>query len=106
MDKITKVTDWQKRNIYAQLGNLGSEIGRAMKWKDINPDRAKGAAERALELLDWTLSDNKNRPYLKEIARIREVFADSFYGDNQYHQTAKSWDSYFMPYALVANNQA
>ncbi|OGD63073.1 hypothetical protein A3A71_03735 [Candidatus Berkelbacteria bacterium RIFCSPLOWO2_01_FULL_50_28] len=97
------MTDWQSHDIYYQFGNIGSEIGRAMKWKGINVSRAEGAAERALELLDWSLSDANNRPFLKEIARIREVFTDSFYSDNQYGETTKSWDAYFLPYALAAN---
>ena len=99
------MNEWHDRDIYSQMGNIGSEIGRAMKWKDVNQLRATNAAERALELIDLTLCDKKNRPYLKELARIREVFADSFYGENEYCQTVKSWDDYFLPYALAANNK-
>jgi acyl-CoA hydrolase len=87
------------------MGNIGSEVGRALKWKGINTDRATSAAERALELIDLSLSDPKNRPYLKEIARVREIFADSFYGENQYGQSESSWDQYFLPYALAANRR-
>jgi len=99
------MTDWQSHDIYYQMGNIGSEVGRAMKWKDLNKSRAEAAAKRALELLDWSLSDIKNKKYLKEIALVREVFADSFYGDNQYHQTAETWDRYFLPYAASANTK-
>lgn len=98
------MTDWQSHDIYYQMGNIGSEVGRAMKWKDINISRAEGAAERALELLDWSLADHNNRIYLKEIARVREVFTDSFYGSNIYAQSTESWDRYFLPYALAAND--
>lgn len=96
--------NWQSHDIYYQFGNIGSEVGRAMKWKDTNESRAESAAERALELIDWSLADVNNKPFLKEIARVREVFCDSFYGENQYQQTTNSWDSYFLPYALAANN--
>ncbi len=98
------MTDWQSHDIYYQFGNIGSEVGRAMKWKDTNKSRAEGAAERALELLDWSLSDSNNSKFLKEIARVREIFVNSFYGDNQYHETTESWDRYFLPYALAAKN--
>ncbi len=99
------MTDWQSHDIYYQLGNIGSEIGRAMKWKDTNRSRAESAADRALELLDWSLSDSKNKKYLKEIARIREVFADSFFGDNQFAQDEQTWNLYFLPYALATNKK-
>ncbi|MBI4948207.1 hypothetical protein HY844_01450 [Candidatus Berkelbacteria bacterium] len=99
------LVNWQTKSIYFQLGNIGSEIGRALKWKNKNYKLANSAAERALELLDWTLSDKQNIDGLKEIARIREVFADSFYGDNQYNQTAQDWDRYFYCYSLAANSK-
>lgn len=97
------MNNWQSHTIYYQVGNIGSEVGRAFKWKDIDVKKANGAAERALKLLDWSMADRKNRKYLKELSRVREVFADSFFGDNQYSQNMQSWDNYFLPYALAAN---
>ncbi len=97
--------DWQTKSIHYQLGNIGSEIGRALKWQQTAPQKAVAAAERALELIDWSLADRRNTAFLKELARIREVFADSFFGTNQYDQTQESWDRYFFPYALVANQR-
>ena len=99
------MTEWRQQSIYYQLGNIGSEIGRAFKWKGRDATKSQGAADRALELLDWSLANNRNRAYFKELARIREVFADSFFADNIYNQTLGSWDRYFFPYACVANKK-
>ena len=48
--------NWQERTIYEQMGNIGSEIGRAFKWKTIDTPKAAAAAERALRLIDGSLS--------------------------------------------------
>ena len=99
------MNNWTRYSIYQQLGNIGSEVGRAFKWKAVDDKKAVSAAERALELLDWTLADGKNKKFLKEIARVREVFADSFFAENNYGETEKTWNSYFLPYALAANTK-
>ena len=44
-----------------QLGNVGSEIGRASRWQSRNPETARLAFHRALELLDLTLADPRLR---------------------------------------------
>ena len=47
---------WWAMTIAEQLGNVGSEVGRALKWKERNPAIARGAADRALDLMDLTLA--------------------------------------------------
>jgi len=96
---------WQQRTLAQQMGNIGSEVGRALKWKNTNEVRKTNAIERALELFDFTISDPrwiKNR--LKEICRSREVVVDYFYGDNEYNSSPQSLEKYFFYYALVARN--
>jgi hypothetical protein len=39
---------------------------------------------------------------LREIARAREVVADFFAGENQYHSTGPSLQKYFDAYALAS----
>jgi hypothetical protein len=77
---------WWGLSLPEQLGNIGSEIRRAERWKTRNPEVSRGAFYRALELFDLTLSDPRLRqspPRLREIARAREVVADYFAGPNQ-----------------------
>ena len=86
-----------------QLANTASEVERALKWNEKgNEAYSKKAAQRAIELMDLTLSDPKNCARLKEIARAREVFADFFWGDNEYGSSVASWRSYFSRFTFLA----
>jgi hypothetical protein len=95
---------WHELSLIGQMGNIGSEVGRAAKWKEAGKaDRAEAAACRALELFDLTLADPKNRTRLNEVARTRELFADFFFGDNtEAPSTRASWEKYFLPFAIAA----
>lgn len=97
------VEHWQGLSLLEQLGNIGSEVGRAVKAKDSGDlIRMNGALDRALELFDFTIGDPKNRTRLKELCRAREVFCDFFFGGNTYKSTAKSLEGYFMIFAIAA----
>jgi len=96
---------WWALTLAEQLGNVGSEVSRAARWTGRNPDLARGALYRALELFDLTLADPRHRQSparLREIARAREVVADFFAGPNQYGSTASSLQKYFDAYAMAA----
>jgi hypothetical protein len=96
---------WWDLTLAEQLGNVGSEVSRAARWSARNPEVARGALYRALELLDLTLADPRHRKSparLREIARAREVVADFFAGPNQYGSTAASLQRYFDAYAVAA----
>jgi hypothetical protein len=98
---------WAEKSIVEQLGHVGSEISRAARWADRNPEVARGAFHRALELLDLTLADPRlSVARLREVARAREVVVDFFHGRNEYASTASSLQKYFDAYALAARNQA
>ncbi len=86
-----------------QLGHVGSEISRTLRAADAgNEQRKQQAFDRALELLDLTIADPKNRMRLRELCRIREVVCDFFYGSNMYHSDGPSLDKYFTQFALMA----
>jgi len=96
---------WWQLSLAEQMGHVGSEVSRAVRWTSRNPDLARGALHRALELLDLTLADPRQRQSLarlREIARAREVAADFFAGPNQYNSTASSLQKYFDAYAMAA----
>jgi hypothetical protein len=96
---------WWDLSLAEQLGNIGSEISRAERWKSRNPEVSQGAVYRALELFDLTLADPRlrhARPRLREIARAREVVADYFAGPNQYASSGASLQKYFDAFALAA----
>ena len=94
---------WYEMSFFEQIGNVGVEIGRTIAWKDKKrPDFSWRAFERALELLDLTISDRKNRGRLRELLRLREVLADYFAFDNSYQSSDESWQRYFYPFQYAA----
>ncbi len=86
---------WRKFSFIDQMGNIGSEIGRAISWRSKNKKLSREAFERALELLDLTIEDTKNKSKLKELCLLLETLADYFYFDNEYSSTDKEWNDYF-----------
>ena len=55
-----------------QMGNIGSEVGRTVKWMNKNNELFRSAAARALELMDLTITDPRWRGRrLRELARAR-----------------------------------
>ena len=57
---------------------------------------------RALELLDLTISDEKNQRRLRELLRVREALADCYFFDNIYCSSDESWQRYFYPFQFAA----
>lgn len=94
---------WSRMPLVEQMANIGSEVERALNWqaKD-RPDYSKQAAERALELFDLSLESGKKFAQLKEVARLREVVVDYFYGANEYRSTEASLKRYFLHFAYAA----
>lgn len=93
---------WFKMSIFEQMANIGSEVFRTISWKKKDKNLSRGAFWRALELIDLTVDDPKNKKRLKEILRMREALCDYFVGDNQYHSTAESWNKYFYSFNYAA----
>jgi hypothetical protein len=96
---------WHALTLYEQLGNVGSEVSRSIRWSSSRPELAEAAFHRALELFDLTLDDPRHRASvarLREIARAREVVADFFSGGNQYGSTGPSLQKYFDAFAFAA----
>ncbi len=98
---------WFTFSLAEQLGNVGSEVSRALKWRSRNPEIAKGALHRALELIDLTLDDPRHRASvtrLREICRARELLLDFLVGPNQYGSTEKALQRYFDAFGVAAVN--
>lgn len=95
---------WFEMNFFEQMANVGSEVERAILWREKNNDYSQKAFERALELLDLTIADKKNlsKQKLKELLRLRESLADYFAFNNEYHSSDKSWRNYFYSFNYAA----
>jgi hypothetical protein len=95
---------WGALSLAEQLGNAGSDVGRAIRAHlGGNPARSSAALARALAQLDLTLADNRWAGHRRrEIARAREVVCDLLAGDNVYGSTPESVERWFMAYAAQA----
>jgi hypothetical protein len=94
---------WKEMSFLNQMANIGSEVTRATTWKvKNNITYCHKAAERALELIDFTLDSTATFPKLKELARLREGIVDYFYGENQFKSTEEAWKKYFLGFTYAA----
>ncbi|MGD8744103.1 MAG: hypothetical protein PVJ52_00725 [Candidatus Woesebacteria bacterium] len=94
---------WSKLSLVEQLANVGSEVERAIKWKEKgNDDYSRMAYHRALELLSFTKDDCKDEAKLKEVCRLYEVLVDYFDGYNEYGSSDKLWRKYFDYFSKLA----
>ena len=97
---------WNLLSFAEQMANVGSEIERTISWKRKRRSEISGRAfERALELMDLTIADPKNRTRLKELLRVREAVADHFFFDNSYRSTPESWQRYFGSFLIAARGR-
>lgn len=99
---------WFCLSLVEQLGNVGSEVGRAARAEGKNETRFWAAVERALDLFDLTMEDKRwiQGRRLREIVRARELFCDAVYGEKQYSTTLFDLERYFMWFAVAARNKA
>lgn len=93
---------WFELSLIEQMANVGSEVIRAINWKNKNKHYSRASFERALELLEFTINDKKNINRLKELTRAYEVVADYFAGDNVYGSSDKSMEDYFLAFNYAA----
>lgn len=96
---------WRSLTFAEQMGNVGSEVGRALRWQGKDQALFEGAVERALELLDLTIQDPRWRGRLRELTRAREFLCDAFLGGKEYGSSFEDLDRYFFQFALAARSR-
>jgi hypothetical protein len=92
---------WVKMTLLEQMGNIGSEVGRALNAKHRGDAlNMKGAFYRGLDLIDFTatLWSAQKSPRTTELLRARELFAPSVMTDDE----DITLEKYFMEYAIAA----
>jgi hypothetical protein len=86
---------------FNQMGNIGSEVGRALKAKrQGKSDRCQAAFYRGLDLIDetariWAL---EHKAGLKELLYARELFAESITTD----KVDSNLENYFTQFAIAS----
>lgn len=99
--------DWAELSIFEQMGNIGSEVGRAINaQRNGKTKRVDGAIDRALDLFDATIECliEQKSPRVREVLRSREEFLRLFF-DNAFDADADNIERYFMQFATAARNQ-
>ena len=89
----------------SQMANIGSEVGRTLKWKQKgNTALAKNAFIRALDLFDLTIKVGRNNgsqssrdSMLREVLMARDQFCEEYLSEDSY-AIAPS-DRYFSQFA-------
>lgn len=93
---------WEKMSLAEQLGNIGSDIHRALRWQQTDPGSYNQSVMRAMELLDLTIRDSRWKTRLKELTRIQEVLGDAITGGTLYASTLEKLDNYLTHFAVAA----
>ena len=96
---------WAKMTINEQMGNIGSEVGRAIiAHRNGNKAREDRAIDRAIDLFSATVEILAGTEYsyrLKEVLRAREEFLRLFF-DGTFESDADKIERYFMYFAFAA----
>lgn len=94
---------WQLLSLAEQMGNVGSEVHRAIRWHEQNDQmRWQNAFDRALELLDLTIADPRWNSGVSELTRSREVFCSLFYHSDHIQVSPANLQKYFDQFAVAA----
>jgi hypothetical protein len=95
---------WHAMSLAEQLGNVGSEYERALRWKEKgNAKYFEGAFARMLELLDLTIADPRWRNHrLKELCRLREFICDELLNEVREFPDPRDLRQYFLAFAFAA----
>lgn len=92
---------WQSQSLSWQMGNIGSEVGRALKAKRTGNERDMlPAFYRGLDLMDATVEGllAQKSPRIKEVLRSRDQFATAIMTDAE----DPTLEKYFMEFAVAA----
>lgn len=93
---------WFTLSLAEQLGNVGSEFERALRWKQQrDAERFEHAFARMLELLDLTIADSRwQENHLDELNSVREQACLELSGDEC--PNGRKLREYFYEAALLA----
>ena len=93
---------WHTFSLMEQLANVGSDVARAARWYGKDQQRCDHAFDRAVELLDLTIADERWKGRRRELTRARELLCDAMFGGNTYGSDLASLDRYFFHFAMAA----
>lgn len=90
---------WASLSFYDQMGNIGSEVNRAMNAiKRHDEQSLQGAFYRGLDLIDATAKLLTIEGRRRELLRARELFAEAV----ETKTVDQKLNDYFMTFAMLA----
>ena len=95
---------WEKLDIFNQMGNIASEVGRSYAYlKSEDKSRAEQAMYRAVDLLDATSSAlvKQKSAKAKEVLRAKEEYLRTFYDQTDLDGVER----YFNHFAVAARTR-
>ena len=93
---MDRTLNWFNMPVSLQLANVGSEVNRAIQWKKRgNEDRKISFCNKAIEFLELTKKDLKNRFRVGELDFCIEELKDYFLGENIYNTTDEMLMKYY-----------
>lgn len=95
---------WARLNIFEQMGNIGSEVGRSIRAKQAGDESMfKAALIRALDLFEATIDVlvEQKSARVREVLIAREQFLNLFFGNAPIGDEQKI-ENYFMQFAVAA----
>ena len=100
------IEKWHRMALPEQLGNVGSDYERALRWKKLDkPQLFSNAARRTLAQLDMTITDSRlHGGRRKEITRVRESVCEELFSKNSNDDSANRLAKYFFAMAKLARN--
>ena len=100
---------WAQLTFDEQMGNIGSEVGRAIAARRAGKAlREERAIARAIDLFSATVEIWIDTPYayrLKEVLRARDEFLRLFY-DRTFDDDADNIERYFLYFAWMARSRS
>lgn len=98
---VLAAESWPKFSLEEQLGNIGSEVSRAIRARG-DAEYYWGAISRAFDLFYLTILDPRWKGRLREIVRAKELFCAAALGSSEFKTTLEDLDRYFTYFALIA----
>ena len=95
MDKDIRIT-WFEMPVSMQISNIGSEVSRAINWKNKGNEKRKlGFCEKAIEFLELSIEDPKNAHRVDEFMFCIEELKDYFFFFFTYGTTDEMLHKYY-----------
>lgn len=87
---------WFAMPIEMQISNIGSEINRAINWKNKGNDKRKeGFCLKAIDYLSLSIEDPKNSHRIRELLFCIRELQDYFIGTNYYNTNDEMLRKYY-----------